>query len=351
MDKIAIHTTNPYAVFIEHGLLPHVGEHVRSLTSGTKVAVVTDDVVDALYGPCVCDSLQAQGFTVCRFVFPHGEGNKNPEQYLNLVRFLAQHGLQRSDALLALGGGVPGDLGGFAAATYMRGIAFFQVPTTLLACIDASIGGKTAIDLEEGKNLVGAFHQPRLVLIDPDVLKTLPPTVFRDGLGEGVKYSVLCGHPVFDLLKEGLDITNLKSFITRCVTYKGHIVENDEREGHLRQLLNLGHSLGHCTEKLSHYTLSHGHCVAGGLGLIARLSCQRGLLDTPTCQAILELLQQYQLPTESPYSVAELMSCLTIDKKASGQALSAVFIHGLGDCRIETVSFDALQGWLTNLTA
>ena len=273
MDTVKIECSRPYEVLVGAGLLDTAGEHIARTTGCQTAAVVADDTVDALYGDRVQVSLERAGCRVVRFRFPHGEQSKTIATYVQLLHFLAENRLTRSDAVVALGGGVTGDLAGFAAATFMRGMALVQLPTTLLAAVDSSVGGKTAVDLPQGKNLAGVFHQPSLVLCDCDTLDTLPADVFRDGCAEVIKYGVLCDAQFFESLQKPVN-EQREAVISRCVRIKSDIVSRDERDKGERQLLNLGHTIGHAIEQCSGFTVSHraGGCHRHGTCSPRRLS-------------------------------------------------------------------------------
>ena len=269
-----------YDVVIGCGLLPDVGPRLASLWRTRRVAVFTDSNVAALYLPVLETSLRAAGFSVISQVFPAGESAKNFRVLADFLEFLAENGLTRQDGLIALGGGVTGDLAGFAAGCYLRGVPFVQIPTTLLAAVDASVGGKTAVDLAAGKNLAGLFYQPEAVFCDIDCLQTLDATQYTSGLAEAIKTAVLLGDPLFQAFESAteavLPAIRLREIIADCVAYKAGVVMRDEKENGERKLLNLGHTFGHAIEKCSGYTLPHGHAVAAGLGIIARGAVRMG---------------------------------------------------------------------------
>lgn len=346
MKTIHVRASREYDVAIEDGGLTSVGERMKRLGESGAAAVVSDDTVFALYGKTVLASLENAGFRAVSFVFPHGEQSKNLTVYGSLLNFLAESRLSRSDVLVALGGGVTGDLGGFAAATYLRGIAFVQLPTTLLAAVDSSVGGKTAVDLPAGKNLAGAFCQPSLVLCDPETLSTLPENIFRDGCAEVIKYGVLFDEPFFRALKETPARKQLENVIAVCVGHKRDCVEQDEFDRGLRRFLNLGHSFGHAVEAHSEFSLSHGQSVAIGMAMIARASAEKGICSAQTRDEIVSLLRQYGLPTECPYPAAEFMDTLLLDKKIAEGEMHLVVPEAIGKCRIETVKLSQLPGWL-----
>ncbi|MEI6579117.1 MAG: 3-dehydroquinate synthase, partial [Eubacteriales bacterium] len=261
-------TQKSYDVLIGSRMLKNAGDILRDYFSPCSVVIVTDDNVDALYGETVQYSLTCSGFNTSKFVFKHGEHSKNLSVYAKALEFMAQNSLTRSDMVVALGGGVTGDLAGFAAASYLRGVRFVQMPTTLLAAVDSSVGGKTGVNLDAGKNLAGAFWQPSLVLCDCDTLNTLPDDILADGIAEAIKYGMIRDKELFEMLEFGDCISNPEACVARCVTIKGNIVAKDEFDNGERQLLNFGHTLAHSIEKLSDYKISHGHAVAIGMVIV-----------------------------------------------------------------------------------
>ncbi|MDE7372687.1 MAG: 3-dehydroquinate synthase, partial [Clostridia bacterium] len=295
MIKVEVKVNSPYSVLIKSGALARLGEELKKVTRANKVLVVTDTNVQGLYLERAVQSLIEAGYEVHSFAFVAGEQSKTAETYLNIISALGEHGFKRTDAVVALGGGVVGDIAGFAAATYMRGIDVVQVPTTLLAMIDSSIGGKTGVDLQYGKNLLGAFHQPKLVLADITLLDTLPQKEWANGIGEGIKYACLSGGRIYDIMKDGLDKDNLEEFVALCAEYKAVVVSKDEKEGGLRKLLNLGHTVGHAIEKQSNFEIAHGVAVAEGIGIMASAAHRSGELSKGDCHRIRELLSKYGL--------------------------------------------------------
>lgn len=262
MNTVTVRASRQYDILIGQGLLPTLGAEAKKLGKAQKVCVISETTVYPLYGAVAEESLKSAGFSVVSYVFPAGEESKNGLIFLDLLNFLAENQLTRSDLIVALGGGVVGDLAGFAAASYLRGIRFIQVPTTLLAAVDSSVGGKTAIDLPAGKNLAGAFCQPSLVLCDTDTLNSLPLDIFRDGCAEVIKYGVLYDPKLFAHLEEkGLSFDR-EAVITRCVELKRDVVMEDEFDTGARMKLNLGHTVGHGVEAKSHFAISHGKAVA-----------------------------------------------------------------------------------------
>lgn len=346
MKTVHIDASRSYDVRIGRGLLDDCGRQIAERVRCASAAVVADDTVYALYGERVCASLEAAGVRTVCYVFPHGEKSKNLLEYAKILNFLAENRVTRADALIALGGGVTGDLGGFAAATYLRGIPFVQLPTTLLAAVDSSVGGKTAVNLPAGKNLAGAFYQPELVLCDLDTLDSLPREIFLDGCAEVIKYAVLGSRELFALLADIPSGKGLEEVTARCVEMKRDFVQSDELDRGARQMLNLGHSFGHAVEASSRFTLSHGKSVAIGMAMILRAACSRGLCSAETRDAVIALLQRYGLPTECPYPADMLLGALSADKKIFGTRLNLVVPTDIGACRLLPVGVDELSGWL-----
>ncbi len=340
MNTVTVNASKNYDILIGSGLLQSTGQLVRNLGKIRRVCVVSESIVFPLYGADVVGSLEEAGFTVASYVFPAGEASKNSSIYLDLLNFLAENGLTRSDLIVALGGGVVGDLAGFAAATYLRGIRFIQVPTTLLAAVDSSVGGKTAIDLPVGKNLVGAFCQPSLVICDIDTLNSLPADIFRDGCAEVIKYGILYDPELFSYLDSaGLDFDREK-VITRCVELKRDVVAADEFDTGARMLLNLGHTIGHGVEAGSHFSLSHGKSVAIGIAIVSRAShCS----DT---DRILSILTKFGLPVSTDYPPEDIYRYTLSDKKRSGDSISLIIPRRIGCCEIVKTSIDSLQSFI-----
>lgn len=347
-DTVHIHVparaAHHYDIPIERGLSTQAGEAIAAVIKPCRALLLTDDTVNALYGDRIDDSLSLAGFTVVRYVIPHGEASKSAANLISLLEKMAEEHLTRSDCLVALGGGVVGDLGGFASAVYLRGIRFVQIPTTLLAMVDASVGGKTAIDLQAGKNLAGAFHQPSLVLCDPDLLATLPPEIFADGMAEVIKYAFINDRVLYDRLCA--DATELCEIIRLCVEDKRALVEADETDRGARQLLNLGHTVGHAVEACSHFAISHGSAVAIGMVVMARAAEKAGVCALGTTEALTALLYRYRLPVSCPFTVEDLYAAALGDKKRAGDSITLVVPYGVADSRLVTVPVDALEGYI-----
>ena len=346
MRSVHITASREYDVLVERGLLSRCGELVRAATKAKKAVVIAGDIVYPLYGAQVEQSLKAAGFEVLHYVLPHGEQAKTLENYGKLLEFLSLNHITRTDVLVALGGGVTGDLTGFAAATYQRGMDFVQVPTTLLAAVDSSVGGKTAVNLPTGKNQVGCFYQPALVLCDPELLSTLPEEEFRCGCAEVIKYGVLGSRKFFDELKATPIQEQLEHVICTCVEMKRDIVNQDEFDRGVRQLLNLGHSFGHAVEACSHFGVLHGQAVAIGMAAITRAAMAKGYCSEETLQAVLKLLDQYRLPTSTGFGLEEMAEAALTDKKLTGGTMHLVVPEEIGRCAILSVPTEEIKDWM-----
>lgn len=346
MNTVTISASKTYDIHIGPGVLETVGSRVQALGRAEKVCIVSESTVFPLYGEAVKNRLETAGFQVEVFVFPAGEASKNGETFLTLLNFLAEKKLTRSDLIIALGGGVVGDLAGFAAASFLRGIRFVQIPTTLLAAVDSSVGGKTAIDLPAGKNLAGAFCQPSLVLCDTDALLSLPEDIFRDGCAEVIKYGVLYDPQLFAHLEEkGLNFDR-EAVITRCVELKRDVVAEDEFDTGSRMKLNLGHTVGHGVEAMSGFSLSHGKAVAIGIAIIARAAVKFGMLSAPDCRRILAVLEDFGLPTHTEYDADSLYAYTLSDKKRAGGTVKLIVPRAIGQCDILPVPVGELKNWI-----
>lgn len=321
------------------------GEYLRTVTKGDSIMLVCGDIVSALHADRVTAALEAAGYRVTRFVYPHGEQSKTPETYFALLNALAEAGMTRSDTIVALGGGVTGDLAGFAAATYQRGICYVQMPTTLLAAVDSSVGGKTAIDLPAGKNLAGAFYQPAMVLCDLDALATLPEDVFTDGCAEVIKYGVIWDEALFEQLRGGIQ-EHLEQIIARCVTIKAEVVNQDEFDNGLRGILNFGHTVGHAVEKCSAFGVSHGSAVAIGMVIVSKAAALAGVCDGSVFDRVLALVSDYGLPTKTTYEPDALLQAMLSDKKRAGAKISLIIPEKIGKVRIEKMGLEDMDAFL-----
>lgn len=346
MKTVTVSASKTYDIRIGSGVMGTLGQAVKALGKAEKVCVVSETTVFPLFGETVRSSLEQAGFQVETFVFPAGEASKNGQTFLSLLDFLAQKQLTRSDIIVALGGGVVGDLAGFAAASFLRGIRFIQIPTTLLAAVDSSVGGKTAIDLPAGKNLAGAFCQPSLVLCDTDALLSLPEDIFRDGCAEVIKYGVLYDPDLFSHLEaKGLSF-NREAVITRCVELKRDVVAEDEFDTGSRMKLNLGHTIGHGVEALSGFAVSHGKAVAIGMAIIARAAVRYGMLPEGDCHRLLDVLEAFGLPTATDEDAQSLYICALSDKKRAGGRVNLVVPRSIGQCDILSVPVAELKNWI-----
>lgn len=334
MKTVTVSASRQYDIRIGSDLIPHLADHLAGITKANKFFILSDSNVWPVYGQMAVSSLLESGYDVYHYIIPAGEASKCGENFLHLLNLLAENQLTRSDCIIALGGGVVGDLAGFVAATYLRGIAYVQIPTSLLAMVDSSVGGKTAIDLPAGKNLAGAFYQPSLVLCDLDTLQTLPENIFRDGCAEVIKYGILFDSNLFSHLKcFGLDF-NREYVVTRCVELKRDIVNQDERDLELRQLLNLGHTIAHSIEANSNYGISHGKAVAIGMDLITACAVTAGLCNDETYREVNSILLLFQLPTKTLYKEDVLAEGALHDKKRASNTLSLIIPKKIGECII-----------------
>lgn len=349
---------NGYDVLIHEGILADTGERVAEVCQkAKKAAVICDSNVFFPHAEPVCSDLYDAGISCELYMLESGEQNKNIGHYADILAFLAEKRLTRDDVLVALGGGVTGDMAGFAAATYLRGISYVQIPTTLLSMVDSSVGGKTAIDLAQGKNLAGAFCQPALVLCDPFTLDTLPEDIFRDGCAEVLKYGVLYDRSFFLELKALAEEAGGKSLprymakriapvIERCVSFKRDVVEKDEFDRGERKKLNLGHTFGHAIENCSGYGISHGKAVAAGMAIMGRAAAKKGLFPEEDARLLEETLQLYGLPTGTPFSAEQLAEAALSDKKASYRAIDLIVPREIGRCEVMKTGIEELKEWI-----
>ncbi len=332
-----------YPIYIENQILDRAGEYISQCFSGKKIMIISDDNVFPLYGQRLMNALS--DYECHHLVLPHGETTKAFPTLLTLYSAMLEKKLSRSDLVIALGGGVIGDLAGFAAASYLRGIKLVQIPTSLLAQVDSSVGGKVAVDLPQGKNLVGAFYHPQLVLIDPSVLDTLPQHFIHDGMGEVIKYGCIKDTSLFETLKEAASFENLKavlpSILHRCVDIKRQVVENDEFDTGERMLLNFGHTLAHTIEQYFHYEReSHGEAVAIGMYQITKIAEEKGLTKLGTAEEIKKVLISYGLPYECGLPVSDLTEAISLDKKNLNNHLNVVLLQEIGNSYVHPTTVD-----------
>lgn len=341
MKKYEISTVNPYSIYVGEGIMSDSGKLLSEILEPCKIAIITDTNVNGLYSQVFITSLIEHGFEVSKIIFPAGEHSKNINTYSNLLEALADEGISRSDAIAALGGGVVGDISGFAAATYMRGIKYIHVPTSFVASIDSSIGGKTGINLLSGKNLAGAFWQPSLVICDPKVLETLPESQLFEGVAEAIKIGITSDSGLIDkVLKREYTYV-----IERAISIKKSIVEADELDVGLRQILNFGHTIGHCIEKASSYSISHGNAVAKGMAAEAKASALMGFTSQETANEIAEILEKAGFDLSIDYKLDDLYHYALLDKKISKGKITIVVPNKVGQCHLAKISVPELRAF------
>ncbi len=346
MPTIRVRASKEYDIHIGHGLLDDVGALTAAVKKPCAIMLVADSNVAPLYADRVAASYENAGFAVHRFTFAAGEASKNMDTLVRLLEALGEAQLTRSDLLAALGGGVTGDLTGFAAAVYQRGVDFVQIPTTLLAAVDSSVGGKTAVDLACGKNMAGCFWQPCLVVCDPDVFATLTPAIFADGMAEVIKYGVILDEPFFRWL-EGCDPrAGIETIVARCCELKRQVVEEDERDTGRRALLNFGHTIGHAIEKCSHFEVSHGSGVAIGMVAMARAAAANGCAPADLAGRIAALCVKNDLPTEVAMPAAALCAAARGDKKRGAGGITVVTPDALGAAATKKLTLEELDAWI-----
>lgn len=342
MISLKVNASKSYDVLISDGLINSVAEIVTPVCNSKKVAVITDDIVDSFYGHVTTSSLSKAGFDVSKMVFRNGEGSKNVATLSSIWEFLAENSFTRSDMLVALGGGVVGDMTGFAAATYMRGVNFVQIPTTLLAAVDASIGGKTAIDLSHGKNLAGAFWQPSLVICDCGILRKLPEHLFNDGMAEVIKHGILGDETIIECVERGTILNELEQVIEKNLRIKSWYVEADERDFGIRQQLNFGHTVGHAIEKMSNFTLSHGQAVALGIIVETRIANYLQICDDVTLERIERAIKPIVTKTVQ-YSARQIIMLMHTDKKSDANNVHIALPRRIGECASYTISYEKME--------
>lgn len=346
MKTICVNASKTYHVHIDKGLITQAGSYLRQLFPCCKIAIISDSNVYPIFGASLEKSLKDSGYSSASFVFPAGETSKNGATYLEILNFLAENNITRSDILIALGGGVVGDITGFAAATFLRGISYVQIPTTLLAMVDSSVGGKTAIDLPAGKNLAGAFYQPSMVLCDLNTLDTLSREIFCDGCAEVIKYGVLYDSQLFAHLSDkGLDFDR-QEVIGRCIELKRNVVAEDEFDKGSRQMLNLGHTIGHAIEKRSNFSISHGQAVAMGMAIISKAAAESGLCNFSVHTRICKALDQFHLPATTDFTAEELYINALSDKKRSGDTVNLIIPLEIGRCIIQKTPIHEVQSFI-----
>lgn len=344
--------THSYDLTIQTGLLQQVGTWAASIWRPQKIVVITDETVNTLYGSIVVESLKKAGFQVALIAVKAGEQSKSLEMAQKLYDFLAEEQLTRSDGIVALGGGVVGDLAGFVASTYMRGLHFLQIPTTLLAQVDSSIGGKTAVNTAKAKNLVGTFAQPDGVLIDPATLDTLEPRRIREGIAEIVKSAAIADATLWERLSELKDeqdlVEHAEEIIAACCKIKRNVVEKDEHDQAIRLILNFGHTIGHALENTAGYgVISHGEGVAIGMVQITQVAERKALTPQGTTQELTGMIEKFHLPTQSAiWSEETLYQAITHDKKTRGDQIKIILLEAIGKAKIVTISTEEMKDYL-----
>ena len=332
-----------YEIVMEEGLLERAGQQVCRVFGGEKIFIVTDSNVAPLYEEKLEKSLRSQGFSVAGHTIPAGESSKCQKQLFTLYDKMLDFKMTRSDLIIALGGGVVGDLTGFAAATLLRGIPFIQIPTTLLSQVDSSVGGKVAIDLPQGKNLVGAFYQPKMVLMDPLTLDTLPDRVWSDGMAEVIKYGAIRDADLFAELEKIKNrqewIAKFEKIVYTCCDIKRKVVEEDELDTGGRMILNFGHTFGHAIEKQYHFeTYTHGEAVAAGMVMACEYGEKTGITPSGTKERMENILKNYGLPTQVPVDKKVLQEAVSVDKKGEGKQLHLILLRDIGQACIQKIN-------------
>ena len=333
-------------ITVKKGILEETGLLLRPLLKGKKALVVSDDNVAPLYSDRLRASLEQAGYDTFLYVFPHGEENKNLETVGKILEFAGENNLSRTDFMVSLGGGICGDITGFAASVYQRGIDFIQVPTTLLAAVDAASGGKTGVNLASGKNQAGTFHLPKAVFFDPDTLKTLSQSCVNDGKAEIIKHAVLAGGELFELVKNSDIMENIEHVTELNVSIKDSYVSRDLYDRGARQLLNFGHTIGHAIEKCSNYTVSHGQAVA--MGMIAETKAFIKLYNE-NCEIlsiIKSILLKNSIKTDIEFSADELYQAALHDKKTAGSHINIIAPQGVGRCTLVALPVSRLREYI-----
>ncbi len=334
MKTVHIKASTEYDVLIGGGLLSRTGEKCRALFGECSALTVTDSNVEKLYLEKVKNSLEKNGIKVFSFVFEAGENAKNKDTLFDILEFAAENGIDRNGIFISLGGGVAGDITGLAASLYLRGVPFVQLPTTLLAAVDSSVGGKTAVDLAHGKNLAGAFYQPSLVICDTDTFETLDKRTFACGMAEVIKYGILFDEELIEAPTE-----NIENTVYKCVELKKKCVEADEFDRGERRLLNLGHTFAHSVEKLSGFEIPHGEAVAIGTAAAAELSLKMNICSAETAERIKKAFERQDLPVSTDFSRDDIVREMMNDKKRSGDEIAFILPEEIGHCIIKNIKY------------
>ena len=336
-------STSVSDIYIGAGIFSHTAERIAEKFKPARIHIVTDSNVAPLYLSSLCEQFSLPCTTT---VIPAGEEHKTLQTVASIYADLSNAEFTRSDLIIALGGGVVGDITGFTAATYLRGVHVCQIPTTLLAQVDSSVGGKTGVDLPQGKNLVGAFYQPELVMIDTNILSSLPQRIFNDGMGEVIKYGCISNPNILDMIAQPDFKNNMEQIVYECVHIKRDIVQQDEHDTGLRMILNFGHTIGHAAEKVGNFTaLSHGQAVAIGMVATAKLGAKLG--EVNLTEQITAICKAHDLPTELPYPMEEIYHALLHDKKRMADTMNFILVHPMGNAVIHKIPLNQLHTLLT----
>ena len=352
MDILEVRGQKPYKIFIENKLILYAPKKIKLFCKSGKVVVLTDHIVEKIYLDDLVRSLENEGFEVYKFSFKPGECSKTLDTVIEIYKFLCENQISKSDILISLGGGVVGDITGFVASTYMRGIKFINIPTTLLSQVDSCLGGKTGVNLSFGKNLVGTFYSPEAVFIDPLFLKTLDHRTFLDGMGEVIKYALICDKDLFLKLENefenGLDLTqSLKYVISKCLFIKKDLVEKDEFDNKERMMLNFGHTLGHAIEKYYNFEkYSHGQAISIGMFLITYFSEKNGITQKGTFDRLKNILEKYHLLYDEWENIKDFVEISLNDKKIRDNNMNIVLLREIGDGYIQSLKVDEFKKFL-----
>lgn len=346
MEMVKVSASKEYTVHIGSGFLDTIGEKIKEIKRLCRVVLISDDTVFSLYGEKVKKSLTDNGYSVVEFIFSHGEDAKSLENYGKIMEFCVENSITRTDLFVALGGGVVGDLTGFVASCYLRGVDYVQIPTTLLAMVDSSVGGKTAINLKSGKNLCGAFYQPLAVFADCETLDTLPEETFNEGSAEIIKYGMIADGEFLGFLNDNSIKDNIEYVIRRCIEIKGDIVNRDEFDKRERKLLNFGHTIGHAVEQCSNYSVPHGIAVAIGMVIATKGAYEIGMSDEDLSDTLIPILKKNNLPTTCDFSAEELYKSALSDKKRSLDTMAVIVPEEYGLCKIMKLPVEDLLNFI-----
>lgn len=342
MRKVNIDLHEGYTVYIEKGIIDNCARYIEDICKGRRAVIISDSNVAPLYADRVINSLESKNFEASLFVIKAGEDSKTPENLIKAADFCVDAGLTRADVIVALGGGVVTDMAGLCGALYQRGVAVCQIPTSLLAMVDSSVGGKTAVNLSKGKNMFGAFYQPSVVLCDSSTISTLSEREFANGMAEVIKYAVLKAGRIKEILDENIE-ENLDELIEECVKIKKEYVCEDEFDTGVRQFLNLGHTAGHAIERLSNFEVAHGSAVAQGMCIFARACAKEGLCEEQVARDIEKLCKKYSLSTNVSVDSEALFEASLSDKKRMAEEITLVLVRSFGDCFLHRTRTEYLK--------